>query len=153
MKDGFDGGKSLQELERDDWGEPTYHSSLVTTCHRLRRKPLNQFTVEDLRIMIGQQISLPILVPIAVDCLEAEPLAEGRYYPGDLLAVVLNINETYWANHPDSLQRVRRVLGWVRDALPSLNEIDRPTVQKLLEDAPRSLTSKEPDASPQPRER
>jgi hypothetical protein len=32
--------KSLQELERADWGEPTYDSYLVTTVHRLRRVPL-----------------------------------------------------------------------------------------------------------------
>lgn len=141
MKGGFDRSKSLQELEQQDWGEPTYHSSLVTTCHRLRRKPLNQFTVEDLRIMIGQQISLPILVPLAVDRLETEPLAEGNYYPGNLLAMVLKINETFWANHSDSLQRVRIMVSRVKDALPTLDEVTSPTVQKLLEDAPRSLTS------------
>jgi hypothetical protein len=141
MKGGFDRSKSLQELEQQDWGEPTYHSSLVTTCHRLRRKPLNQFTVEDLRIMIGQQISLSILVPLAVERLESEPLAEGRYYPGDLLAMVLNVDETFWTSHSDSFQRVRRVVGRVRDSLASLDEITSPNVQKLLEDAPRSLTS------------
>ena len=141
MKGGFDRSKSLQELEQHDWGEPTYQSSLVTTCHRLRRKPLNQFTVEDLRIMIGQQISLPILVPLAVERLESEPLAEGDYYPGDLLAVVLKVDETFWTSHSDAFQRVRRVVGRVRDSLSSLDEITSPTVQKLLEDAPRSLTS------------
>jgi hypothetical protein len=77
--------------------------------------------------MIGQQISLPILVPMAIEHLEVEPLAEGRYYPGDLLAMVLKIDETYWANHPNSSEQVRRVVGRVRDALPSLDEINRPT--------------------------
>jgi hypothetical protein len=141
MKGGFDRSKSLQELEQQDWGEPTYHSSLVTTCHRLRRKPLNQFTVEDLRIMIGQQISLPFLIPLAVERLEHEPLAEGSYYPGDLLAMVLKVDKAFWANHPDSFQRVRHVVGRVRDALSSLDEITGPIVQKLLEGAPGSLTS------------
>jgi hypothetical protein len=36
----FDRSKSLQELEQHDWGEPTYHSSLVTTCHCLTERPL-----------------------------------------------------------------------------------------------------------------
>jgi CDI immunity proteins len=141
MNGGFDRSKSLQELEQQDWGEPTYHSSLVTTCHRLRRKPLNQFTVEDLRIMIGQQISLPFLVPLAVEMLESEPLVEGKYYPGDLLAMVLKVDEAFWTSHADSFQRVRRVVGRVKDSLSSLDEITGPTVQKLLEDAPRSWTS------------
>ena len=56
MRGGFDRTKSLQELERHDLGEPPYGSYLVTTVHRLRRKPLADFTVEDLRIMIGQGI-------------------------------------------------------------------------------------------------
>lgn len=141
MKGGFDRSKSLQEIEKEDWGEPTFHSSLVLTCHRLRRKPVNQFTVEDLRIMIGQQISLAILVPLAVEVLETEPLAAGHFYPGDLLANVLRLDEMFWASHPDSFERVRRIVGRVRDSLSSLDEITGPTVQKLLDTAPRSLTS------------
>lgn len=66
MAQGFDRSKTLQELEQSDWGEPEFDSHLVTTCHRLRRVPLDQFTVEDLRIMIGQNIGLPFLVPMAV---------------------------------------------------------------------------------------
>ena len=50
--------KSLQELEQSDWGEGKYGSYLVTTIHRLRRIPLGQFGIEDLRIMIGQNIGL-----------------------------------------------------------------------------------------------
>jgi hypothetical protein len=38
-----DASKSLQELEGTDWGEPDYPSHLVKTCHRLRRKPLQEF--------------------------------------------------------------------------------------------------------------
>src|SRR5262249_2428107 len=105
---GFDRRKSLQELEQDDWGEPTYDSYLVTTVHRLRRKPLAEFTVEDLRIMIGQKISLSFLIPLAVERLEEEPLAAGHHYGGDLLHVVLLTGEAFWASHPDSFQRARK---------------------------------------------
>lgn len=48
----FDRNKSLEQLEGQDWGEPTYDSHLVTECHRLRRVPLREFTTENLRIMI-----------------------------------------------------------------------------------------------------
>jgi hypothetical protein len=58
MKTNFNRRKSLQELERDGWGQPDYDSHLVQTCHRLRRVPLADFTTEDLRIMIGQKIGL-----------------------------------------------------------------------------------------------
>ncbi|WP_165250133.1 contact-dependent growth inhibition system immunity protein [Paludisphaera soli] len=139
MRGGFDRSKTLQEIERRDWGEPTYDSYLVTTCHRLRRKPLDKFTAEDLRIMIGQKISLPILMPLAVEWLEREPLAAGRFYGGDLLAAVTAVGDDFWAIHPDSLQRVRRVLGRVQDLLPSLDEVDQGTINQVLEEAPRML--------------
>ena len=61
----FDRSKSLEELEGHDWDEPTYDSGLVTECHRLHRVPLCDFTVENLRITIGQIIGLEYLVPLA----------------------------------------------------------------------------------------
>jgi hypothetical protein len=57
----FDRAKSLQELEGHDWGDPSYDSHLVTECHRLHRIPLCDFTVEDLRITIGQNITATVL--------------------------------------------------------------------------------------------
>ena len=50
--------KTLTELEGKDWGPPTFESHLVTTIYQLRHKPLDAFTVENLRIMIGQNIAL-----------------------------------------------------------------------------------------------
>src|ERR1044071_9492585 len=97
----FDRSRSLQQLEGQDWGKPNFDSHLVTECHRLRRVPLCKFTVEDLRIMIGQQISLEYLMPIALEHLRADPLAEGAYYPGDLLSAVLRAGRKVWQQHPD----------------------------------------------------
>ena len=127
MANDFDRRQSLNELEQHDWGEPTYHSSLVETCHRLRRKPLKEFSVEDLRIMIGQQISLPYLIPLAVEHLEAEPLAEEDYYPGDLLAMVLQVELAFWEQNPSYRQRVLQVIAHLRAEIPTLDEIDRET--------------------------
>src|SRR5436189_5976945 len=98
---GFDRSKSLQQLDGQDWGEPTYDSHLVTECHWLRRVPLCQFTVEDLRIMIGQRICLEFLMPLALEHLRADPLGEGAYYPGDLLSAVLRAGRGVWEQHPD----------------------------------------------------
>jgi hypothetical protein len=135
----FDRSRSLQELEGVDWGEPTYQSSLVTTCHGLRRKPLNRFTEEDLRIMIGQKISLPYLIPLAVERLEDDPLVEARFFRGDLLAVVLRIEEPFWADHPDWFRRLCKIINSVRIMLLSLGEIDAEMVSKVLAEASDSF--------------
>ncbi len=95
-----DRSRSLQDLEGEDWGEPTYDSHLVTECHRLHRVPLSKFSVEDLRIMIGQGFGLRYLVPLALEQLRENPLAEGAHYPGDLLVNLLQAGPQFWQEHP-----------------------------------------------------
>ncbi len=81
--------RTLQDIEANAWGEPTFSSSLVIRCHALRRKPLKDFSPGDMRVMIGQEIGLPYLLPMALEALVADPLVEGDYFPGDLLLTVL----------------------------------------------------------------
>jgi hypothetical protein len=103
--------KSLQELGDEDGGEPAYDSYLVTTVQRLRRKPLNEYTVEDLRIMIGQQIGLSYLIPLAVERLADHPLASGDYYNGDLLKMVLSVDIGYWTQHQKQWRDVEEIVA------------------------------------------
>jgi hypothetical protein len=102
--------KTLQELEGKDWGEPNLSSYLVRTCHTLRRKPLQDFTVEDLRIMIGQNISLNYLMPLAIEQLERDPLIAGDFYPGDLLANVLRVESGFWQLQPHLRRAVQEIV-------------------------------------------
>ncbi|HKY41903.1 MAG TPA: contact-dependent growth inhibition system immunity protein [Pyrinomonadaceae bacterium] len=108
------GDKTLEELDGEDWGAPEYPSRLVTNCHRLRRVPLKDFVIEDLRLMIGQQFSLEYLVPVALDRLEDDPFAEGDFYPGDLLNNVLGVSCAFWEQHPESLQRLEHIVEKAR---------------------------------------
>ena len=98
--------QTLDELEGVEWGRPQYDSALVTNAHRLRRVPLKQFRIEDLRLMIGQKVGLEHLVPIALDHLEANPLAEGNSYAGDLLAAVARLPAGFWRVRPTLIPRV-----------------------------------------------
>lgn len=86
--------KTLEELEGDVWPDPTYDSYLVTTVHTLRKKPVREFEVEDLRIMIGQGVGLKYLLPEVFKVLMDNPLAGGDFYEGDLLeALTRNVPE------------------------------------------------------------
>lgn len=109
----FDLNKSLQELENCDWGEPTYNSHLVATCHKLRRIPLKQFNIENLRIMIGQNIGLKFLVPLALKQLHAQPLAQGDFYPGDLLVSLLRIEKKFLRQYPDYCKDIHQIVQTV----------------------------------------
>lgn len=85
----FDTGRTLEELEAQAWSAPAYDSHLVATCHALRKRALRDFTPEDLRIMIGQSIGVPFLLPLAIDVLKKDPLTSGDCYDGDLLNAAL----------------------------------------------------------------
>lgn len=105
-------GKTLQELEGKDWGDGSYFPShLVLTTHALRRKPLRDFTIEDLRIMIGQNLSLEYLIPLAIEQLQLDPLAAGDFYEGDLLASVLKVESDFWQKQPDLRRVVVDIVG------------------------------------------
>ncbi|WP_419905147.1 contact-dependent growth inhibition system immunity protein [Kiloniella sp.] len=98
---------TLEQLEDDVWPEPDFASRLVTTCHKLRKKPLADFDVEDLRIMIGQNIGLRHLLPMAIDKLRKNPLCEGDFYDGDLLSQVITRNGSELSKHTDIVELVR----------------------------------------------
>ncbi|MFG2013188.1 contact-dependent growth inhibition system immunity protein [Micromonospora sp. NPDC048868] len=90
---------TIEQLEREIWPDPDPGSTfLVRRCTELRRKPVAEFTVEDLRIMLGQQIGVSALLPLAVQVLLRDPLAEGDYHPGDLLFTVLRLSNSAWSD-------------------------------------------------------
>ncbi len=93
--------KSLENLEKKVWAPLNSNegSHLIRTCNELRKKQLEDYTIEDLRIMIGQEIGLPFLIPLAIEKLTDNLFAEGDMYEGDLLNNVLDIEPTFWNDH------------------------------------------------------
>lgn len=77
--------KTLEEIDGQRWPVACCVSYIEATTTSLRKKPLGQFTTEDLRIMIAQDIGADVLKPFALAVLREDPMAEGDYYPGDLL--------------------------------------------------------------------
>lgn len=109
---------TLEQLENEVWPEPDFTSRLVTTCHRLRKKRLGDFCVEDLRIMLGQSIGAKHLLPRAIEILRKNPLAEGSLFEGDLLAAI--------ARHPEnaSLLAPKEVMQLLAACVAATESID-----------------------------
>ena len=96
----MDKSKSLQELEGYDAGDPkTKTTPMVRRCLTLHRTPLEQWSAEDCRLMLGQKISPQLLVPLAIEFLQINPL-EGMV-PGSLLDFVLRLPEEFWRENPE----------------------------------------------------
>ncbi|MFF4530346.1 contact-dependent growth inhibition system immunity protein [Streptomyces sp. NPDC001407] len=136
--------RSLEELEDDRWPAPAADATrLVATVHALRRRPIGSLTVEDLRVLIGQDVGLPYLLPVAMSVLREDPLAEGDMYEGDLLAAVVTRKPFVWSEFPE-LARELRVLAPKAAALsPAL----RPETDRFLGQAPGTSTAGRPQAS------
>jgi hypothetical protein len=102
---------SLEQIENKYWGDPPAGATrLIATAYELRRKPIGTLDVEDLRLLLGQQEGVEVLVPLALAKLENDPLAEGDHYPGDLLVAVLEIPPGYWKSSPGQLARLQRII-------------------------------------------
>lgn len=123
--------KSLFNLEKtlpDDLSEaPT---RLVVRCTELIKIPLNEYSIEDLRLMIGQELGLPYLIPLAVEKLTHDLFAEGDLYEGDLLANVLKVERAFWEQNPGLWEKLNELIAESRDIITEMNisliEFDTP---------------------------
>lgn len=105
--------KTLTQLEGTaaaDRDGPDYPSFLGAECHRLRGVPIGRFSVENLRIMIGQGRGLRYLVPLAIDRLEADPFVAGDFHDGDLLLAVSRIDPAFWRARPALAEAAKRIV-------------------------------------------
>lgn len=110
-----DPSKSLEQLDGDDWGKPTYESHLVVTCYKLRKIPLSQFEPENFRILLSQNFSLEYLIPLVLDLLESDPWIECDFFPGDLLKAVLEVEEKHWHENSRQRERLTRIAKKARE--------------------------------------
>src|SRR5262245_20637492 len=111
--------RSLDALDPPRWGPaPDDATGLVRRCHALRSKPIDEFSVEDLRLMIGQKIGVRHLIPLALNQLAEDPLVEGNCFPGDLLSSVMRIERSFWTVNPAQAQQLHDAL----ERLPSAAE-------------------------------
>jgi hypothetical protein len=118
---------TLDTVDPPAWGPaPPDATALITRCHELRTKPLRDFTVQDLRIMIGQQLALNHLVWPALDRLRSDALVEYDDYPTDLLVSLLRVDSAYWERSPDYDQELHTLAKGARERFtlaPELHEL------------------------------
>ncbi|PYE41663.1 hypothetical protein HUB98_24175 [Paenibacillus barcinonensis] len=108
--------KTLEELEGEYWDEPNFASSLVIQVHQLRKKPLYELNNEDLRLLIGQQINLNLILPLGIEKLIQNPLESGDMYIGDLFCSVLKVEKEYWNEHKELKNELDEVIRTYEEA-------------------------------------
>ena len=106
-----------------DWGPaPSGATYLVTACHAARQRPLQQLTTEDVRSLIGQNVGLQFLIPLALERLRDNPFSQGDFYPGDLFNAVLTVDPGFWQANRDLAYEVGTILDELNRAIARLHE-------------------------------
>ena len=95
------------------------------------RIPVNQLTTEDLRMLIGQQIGLKFLVPLALGTLEQDPLAAGDLYKGDLLHAVVRVPPAFWAAELGLRSRLDQIVIDLKDRIRFLEREVFPNYDRI----------------------
>jgi len=101
--------KSISQLEGWEWKDeiPTEEDSFVVrNFYRLHNLPIKEYSLEDLRFMIGQEDGLAYLVPVALIKLQENIFLEAEFYEGDLLYTLLTISSNYWHTHKKEKQEL-----------------------------------------------
>ena len=121
----MDKSKSLQELEGVDEGDPEgAPTNMVRRCLELHRTPLEQWSAEDCRLMLGQKFSPQFLVPIALKFLADDPLESGEMYSGALLNNVLKVPGDFWVNHSELWWKVNEIVTEVEFQKRAIEELE-----------------------------
>jgi hypothetical protein len=120
---GVDMARTLNELDPPDWGPaPSDATGLVAACHTARQKPVDELTIENLRVLIGQKVALNLLIPLAIRRLSENPLSEGDMYPGDLLKAVLTADPEFWRANAELAYEVEVLVDNLDRTMDNLRE-------------------------------
>lgn len=133
---------TLTELENDDWGQPPSDAPpYVQKCYALRHVRIGDLDAEGLRLLIGQDVGLKHLMPLALNLLRSDPLTAGRNYPGDLLVSVLGVDRNYFKSNPSIRSMAVELLHRAKILAVNLDEIDREFTLEGLDEAEREFNS------------
>ncbi|MFE2999690.1 contact-dependent growth inhibition system immunity protein [Nocardia sp. NPDC059246] len=125
--------QSVEDVEGVVWPiPPSEATSLVRTAHRLRQVPIGELSTEDLRIMLSQNVGTAAILPRALDRLEANPLAAGDFYPGDLLRAALRLRQDQWLGPAGLLDKARGIARRADAMIAELDGTQAPELRRLI---------------------
>ena len=103
--------KSIEQLEKDIWKEPSkFPTDLVEKCYRYRKISIAELTNEQLRLLISQKIGTKYLIGIVLEKLERNILTECDFYEGDLLVAVSNLPTEFWTAHQTEFRTFKNII-------------------------------------------
>jgi hypothetical protein len=109
--------RSIEQLQCNGHTGTGSPSGIAARCDQFTRVPVKDLSTEQLRLLLSHDIGTVFLLDRTLQILEMDILADGDFYPGDLLSAVLNINRIHWENKPELAARLCRLLTQKRSAI------------------------------------
>ncbi|MCX4588092.1 contact-dependent growth inhibition system immunity protein [Streptomyces sp. NBC_01481] len=133
----IDRERSLEGLEGHRWPDPPPDATgLVKAVHELRKRPIGSLTADELRRLIGQDVGLPWLLPLALEILRntAPDQSRGGFYDDDLLSAVLTRRSAAWHATPELARELKDILRILKDLSPYIESEAEEFLSSLPED-------------------
>ena len=105
---------------------------LIEKVFALRKKRFSEFSVDDIRLVLGQKMALEYLMPRALDLLERNITEDADMYPGALLIAVMGVGGGYWGSNPGPLERIQRLLAKEPVWDEEVEESDKKTILRAI---------------------
>ena len=110
--------KSIEQLEKDYWKEPSeFPTDMVKKCYQYRKISIAELTDEQIRLLISQQIGTEYLIGVALEKLEQNILTECDFYEGDLLVAVSGLPTEFWTEKQSEFRTFKNLVELTRELL------------------------------------
>ena len=129
---------SLEELTGLKEGDPQdAPTPIVAAIMRAWKKPLNELSDHEIGRLVVQHYGYPYLLDVVWPKLEADPLFDGGYYPGDVLSNLIRADATIWADRPAYKARLDELCRRALKRPDDQNDAFRQTLQLPGSDSTR----------------
>ena len=85
-------------------------AGFIQKIHSIRKKWLRDFTPDEIRVCIAQEIGVAFLVPKALAILNGNPWIETEHYEGDLLKTCIDVPDEYWRDNIEERNLMKEIL-------------------------------------------
>jgi hypothetical protein len=141
--------RTLAVLSGDALSVDAAETNLIRRAAEAWNTPLRYLRCEQLRLLVGQQMGLPWLAPIACGIASRHPNATVTFYPGDLTLVVLRAFPAILVLDPLGAAAVARAdRSWIDRMREVDAEIGASSAEEAAILADRALASVERGVQP-----
>lgn len=129
-------------------GKYEFETSLIENARKFSNMPLKSIPDEGLRLLLGQNLYLEVVVPATICFLSVKPFAGGDFEDGALIRTLfLRVDKDFWKTHPKLLTSALEALRGGRKKLSDafLSTLDEEELS-FLSDAEENYSQAEKES-------